>query len=59
MGEIYQKKNSEGWELLLVLPRLGFIVIETLVDNQLTTRSRVVSLCNSAKMIVAHLRATR
>lgn len=59
MSDIYQKKNHEGWELLLIMPRLCFIVLETLVDNQLTIRSRVVSWYNSVKVIVAHRWATR
>lgn len=59
MNEMYHEKNNEDWELLCILPRLCFIVLETLVDNQLTIRSRVVNLCNSAKVIVSRWWARR
>lgn len=59
MGEIFQKKSSDGWELFLILPRLLFIIIETLVDNELTIRSRVVSWYRSIRTTLTRLRAQR
>lgn len=50
MGETYQRKSSECKELLILMPRLCFLVLETLVDNRLTIRSRIVSLYNVTKV---------
>lgn len=33
-----------------MLPRLFFLVLETLVDNRLTIRSRIVSMYNAAQV---------
>ena len=46
MGEICQRKAGECRELLFLMPRLCFLIVETLVDNRLTIRSRIVSLYN-------------
>lgn len=59
MSEIFQRKEGEFRELLFMMPRLCFLVLETLVDNRLTIRSRVVSLCKSAKIAFVNQLARR
>lgn len=41
-------------EFLLMLPKLLFLFVETLVDNQLTVRNQIVASWRSVKMILVH-----
>ena len=49
MSDICKRNDGECRELLFLMPRLCFLVLETLVDNRLTIRSRVVNLCKATK----------
>ena len=51
MSEICREKKGECRELLFLMPRLFILVLETLVDNRLTIRSRVVSLYKATRRL--------
>lgn len=53
MHEICHNKNRECREFLLLLPKLLFLFVETLVDNQLTVRHQIVASWRSVKMMLA------
>jgi len=59
MSEICRGKEGECRELLFLMPRLCFLVLETLVDNRLTIRSRVVSLYKATKGVLVSQLARR
>jgi hypothetical protein len=59
MSEICQRKEGECRELLFLMPRLCFLVLETLVDNRLTIRSRVVSLFKATRVAFVNQLARR
>ncbi len=53
MHGLCQNKNGECWEFFLMLPKLLFLVVETLVDNQLTVRNQIVASWRSVKVLLA------
>jgi len=59
MEKICQKNDGECWEFIFLLPRLCLLIIETIIDNELTIRSRVVGLFNSARVLFAQQLARR
>lgn len=50
MDEVCSRSRGDYKELLFMLPRLFFLVVETLIDNQLTIRSRIVSLYKAMRI---------
>lgn len=59
MSNVCQKKDGECLELLFIMPHLFVLVVKTLIDNRLTIRSRIVSLCRSIRLMAVKLVASR
>jgi hypothetical protein len=59
MSNMCQKKDKECLELLFIMPQLFVLVVKTLIDNRLTIRSRIVSLCRTIRLMAVKLVAAR